>query len=37
MDAAAEALPAFFDAAPVIRVRDPLAQFLGAAAGGVLE
>lgn len=34
---AAEQLPAFFDAAPVIRMRDPLAQFLGAAAGGVLQ
>lgn len=37
MDAPAETLPAFFDAAPVIRMRDPLAQFLGAAAGGVLQ
>lgn len=30
-------LPDFFDAAPRIRVRDPLAEFLGAAPGGVLE
>jgi hypothetical protein len=29
--------PAFFDDAPHIRVRDPLADFLGAAEGGVLE
>lgn len=29
--------PAFFDDAPRIRVRDPLADFLGAAEGGVLE
>lgn len=37
MDPTPEAFPAFFDAAPVIRMRDPLAQFLGAAAGGVLQ
>lgn len=30
-------LPDFFDAAPRIRVRDPLAEFLGAAPGGILE
>lgn len=30
-------LPAFYDAAPRIRVRDPLAQFLGAAPGGIFE
>jgi hypothetical protein len=29
--------PDFFAAAPVILTRDPLAEFLGAAAGGVLE
>lgn len=29
--------PPFFDDAPVIRVRDPLAAFLGAARDGVLE
>ncbi len=29
--------PDFFDAAPRITVRDPLAQFLGAAEGGVME
>jgi hypothetical protein len=29
--------PPFFDDAPVIRVRDALAEFLGAARGGVLE
>lgn len=32
-----ESLPAFFEAAPRIRVRDPLAAFLGAAREGVLE
>lgn len=37
MAPAVEAFPAFFDEAPVIRVRDPLAQFLGAADGGVLQ
>ena len=37
MDSSVEAFPAFFDEAPVIRVRDPLAHFLGAAAGGVLQ
>lgn len=30
-------MPAFFDEAPVIRVRDPLSEFLGAAEGGLLE
>lgn len=30
-------LPEFFDAAPRISVRDPLARFLGAAEDGVLE
>jgi len=30
-------LPEFFDAAPRIAVRDPLAGFLGAAADGVIE
>lgn len=29
--------PDFYDAAPRIRVRDPLAAFLGAAEGGILE
>jgi hypothetical protein len=29
--------PSFFDAAPVIRLRDPLADFLGAARDGLLE
>lgn len=29
--------PDFFATAPVIRMRDPLADFLGATAGGVLE
>jgi hypothetical protein len=29
--------PAFYDAAPRLRVRDPLADFLGAAEGGVVE
>jgi hypothetical protein len=33
----AAAFPAFFDLAPVIAVRDPLADFLGAAAGGMFE
>ena len=37
MDWTAEGLPAFFAAAPVLRVRDPLAGFLGAARDGVLE
>lgn len=31
------AFPEFFAAAPAIRLRDPLAAFLGAAAGGVIE
>lgn len=30
-------LPEFFAAAPTIRVRDPLAEFLGAADGGIIE
>lgn len=30
-------LPDFYDAAPRIRVRDPLAEFLGAAPGGIFE
>lgn len=34
---ATEQLPGFFADAPRIRVRDPLAAFLGAAAGGVLD
>jgi hypothetical protein len=29
--------PAFFDAVPTIRLRDPLAEFLGAATDGILE
>lgn len=33
----ASAFPDFFDQAPVIVLRDPLANFLGAAAGGVFE
>ena len=32
-----ETFPDFFAQAPVLRVRDPLAQFLGAAADGYLE
>jgi hypothetical protein len=31
------AFPPFFDAAPVIRLQDPLADFLGAAHDGLLE
>lgn len=30
-------LPDFFDAAPRLRLRDPLADFLGAARGGVID
>jgi hypothetical protein len=30
-------LPSFFDQVPVLRVRDPLAEVLGCAEGGVLE
>ncbi len=30
-------MPAFFDDAPTLTVRDPLAQFLGAADGGVMR
>jgi hypothetical protein len=37
MEWSADGLPAFFAAVPRIRVRDPLAEFLGAARGGVLE
>ena len=33
----ATAFPDFFDRAPTIVLRDPLADFLGAAAGGVFE
>lgn len=33
----AQQLPAFFDQVPRIRVRDPLADWLGAAVGGVIE
>jgi hypothetical protein len=29
--------PSFFDEAPAIRLRDPLAEFLGAVRGGLLE
>lgn len=29
--------PAFFDDAPVLQIRDPLAAFLGAAADGIIE
>lgn len=29
--------PDFYAAAPVIRMRDPLAEFLGAAAGGIID
>ena len=32
-----ETFPAFFVAAPTLRVRDPLAAFLGAAQDGILE
>lgn len=32
-----ETFPTFFAQAPTVRVRDPLARFLGAAAGGILE
>ena len=32
-----ETFPAFFAQAPTLRVRDPLAQFLGAATDGLLE
>ena len=32
----AESLPGFFDQAPTLTVRDPLAQFLGAAEQGVM-
>lgn len=29
--------PNFFDKAPVIRLRDPLAQLLGSAAEGIMD
>lgn len=32
-----ETFPDFFTQAPILRVRDPLAQFLGAARNGILE
>ncbi len=32
-----ERFPAFFDQVPRLTVRDPLADFLGAAEGGVLD
>jgi len=32
-----ETFPAFFAAAPTLRVHDPLAAFLGAAQDGILE
>lgn len=31
------AFPAFYEHAPVVRVRDPLAELLGAADGGIIE
>lgn len=37
MDFSSGGFPEFFDSAPVIRVRDPLSAFLGAARDGVLE
>lgn len=37
MPAAATPFPAFFAAAPRLTVRDPLADFLGTAPGGVME
>lgn len=37
MTAPAPGFPAFFDAAPTLRVLDPLADFLGAARDGLLE
>jgi hypothetical protein len=37
MEFSPEGFPEFFAAAPVIRMRDPLAAFLGAARDGVLE
>ncbi|HZY16300.1 MAG TPA: hypothetical protein VFE74_06700 [Ramlibacter sp.] len=37
MNTAAEAFPAFFAQAPRVRMRDPLAAFLGAAREGVME
>lgn len=37
MNAPDEQLPEFYAHAPRIRVRDPLAEFLGAAAGGILD
>lgn len=35
--APAPSFPDFFDSAPTIRMRDPLAEFLGAAPGGVMD
>lgn len=35
--AASASFPSFFDEAPVIRVQDPLAEFLGAVRDGLLE
>lgn len=35
--AAAPPLPAFYEQAPHIRMRDPLAEFLGAAEGGLID
>ena len=32
-----ETFPDFFTQAPILRVRDPLAQFLGAARDGIIE
>lgn len=37
MEWSADGFPAFFAAAPRIRMHDPLAQFLGAARGGVID
>ena len=36
-DSSQPVFPAFFDEAPVLRLQDPLADFLGAAQDGVLE
>jgi hypothetical protein len=33
----ASSFPAFFDAVPAITLRDPLAEILGAAEGGLIE
>jgi len=37
MDGSTARFPDFFDAAPRLRLRDPLAEFLGAARGGVID